>query len=146
MAREGFIGMDELKANMDKFADSMSGTKLRAAKRAGAEVLKSAIESATPIGKEFYEYKVNGRTYRIRSKHSPGQARSSVIIYERKSKASLSVSGEEQSLLVGYSKDAYYMYFVEYGTKNMSARPFFRSAFDGAQDSAFNAMISALKV
>lgn len=143
MAEVGFIGMDELKANLLRFQRDLSGPGLRAALNAGAEVFKSALESAAPVGRESYTYQYGKRTVTVKNKRRIGQARQATIIYQRKSRA-LSEAAEELSLLIGFSKkEAFYMYWYEYGTRKQAARPFARPVFDSMQGAALEAAAAA---
>ena len=141
----GFIGMDEFKANLQKIHDGLSGPGLRDALYAGAEVFRSAIQSSAPIGREEYSYQYKGRTVRVRSKRAIGQAKENVIVYQRKRRSGLMVKAEDISLLVGFSKkNAFYMYWMEYGRKGQAASPFMRSAYDSAQPAALAAASAIL--
>lgn len=133
----GFSGLQELASSFSKFAATLSGPVMREALWRGAEVVKSAMEAATPVGSQ-YEWKdrVTGRVTLVKDKH-PGQAKNSVIIYEAGARTytagnyakgipgqfytSLTMEGFVEGtgstrLLVGYEKSkAFYMYFVEHG-------------------------------
>lgn len=140
----GFIGLEELKANLQKFYTNISGPGLRAALYAGAEVFRAEIEARTPVGRTYTYTTKGGKTYTVRDPH-PGQAKGSVIIYQRQSRTRLSVAAEEIALLVGYEKKhAYWMYWYEYGTSKQSAKPFMRSAYDTAQERAMETAVNAL--
>lgn len=106
----GISGLQELASNITAFVKDLEESVMRDALWAGAEVIKSAMERATPV--------------------DTGTARSHVIIYQRKAKTyykggvfsvALSHSAYVEgvgttNLLVGYEKEhAYYMYFVEHG-------------------------------
>jgi hypothetical protein len=97
--------------------------------RAGAEVFKTAIQAATPVGSRSW---TRVGKY-ITTTHRAGQAKANVIIYERHSIRSIygsytptsayqyglldTISSPMNSLLIGYDKEhAYYMYWYEYGT------------------------------
>jgi HK97 gp10 family phage protein len=124
MAREGFIGLEQLRDSFKKLHQNLSGKGLHDALYAAADVFRNAIEAQTPVGS--------------------GQAKRSVIVYQRK--ARLAVKAEELALLVGYEKrDAYYMYFYEYGTSKQAPRPFMRAAYDSAYESAWRAMEESIK-
>jgi HK97 gp10 family phage protein len=132
----GFYGLAELKENLLRVYKDLSGPVLRGALMAGAQVFKAAIQNATPIGSDVYTYRYGNRTVHVRNKRARGQAKANVIIYERKSvigtfgrytpfaaaKAGLLAESEvpEPSLLIGYEKkNAFYMYWYEYGTMNV---------------------------
>lgn len=119
---------------------TVSGKVLREAKWAAANVMRDAVERATPIGREVYVYQKGNRFIRVRNPRM-GQARRNVIVYERKgSRYALTQTADQLSLLVGYEKkSAYYMYWYEYGTSKQSAKPFFRTTCDGIQDDALEA-------
>ena len=141
----GLTGMDELRARWLALNEGVQVRVIPIVLRAGAEVMKSALEAATPVGKSVYIYYRNGKTIRIKSKRPIGQAKANVIIYARKAaRGLLTQSAEEQSLLIGYEKKkAYYMYWYEYGSQKQAAHPFARAAFDGATESALAAMDAA---
>ena len=54
ISAEGFQGMDELKANLEKLYGKLSGDSMRNALYAGAEVYKEAITANTPVGQAQY--------------------------------------------------------------------------------------------
>jgi len=121
---EGFIGMEEFRANLKKVYEDLSGAGLRDALYAAAEVFRSEIEARTPV--------------------TSGQAQRNVIVYQRKGR--YMVRAEELALLVGYEKrHAYYMYWYEYGTSKQRAQPFMRMAYDSVYESAWQAAENVLK-
>jgi HK97 gp10 family phage protein len=141
----GFLGLKEFAENLQKIYGNLSGIVGRNALQAGAEVFRSAIQSATPIGKEKYEYTsaTTGKKYYVKPKRKPGTAKAHVIIYERKK--GKYVSEGIPNLLVGYEKKyGYWMYWYEYGTKRQAAKPFMRPVFDANYKRALDASAAVL--
>jgi HK97 gp10 family phage protein len=134
------IGMDAIKAQLKALHANLSGKLLRDALYAAAGVYKTAIETATPTGREVYNYLYRGKHITIKSKRPIGQARASVIIYERQKRRAVAQTAEQLSLLVGFErKKAFYMYWYEYGKQGQAPRPFFRSTCDASEAAALAA-------
>jgi HK97 gp10 family phage protein len=128
-------GIQEVTGALERFVRAMGQSVIREALTAGAKVLQDALQAATPVGSASYTYTYNGRTMTVKNKRAVGQAKANVIRYERKMvKGLYGYYTQEQalakgliseaelpvpSLLIGYEKrNAYYMYWYEYGTKN----------------------------
>ena len=135
MARMELIGMDEVKEALGEIAKIASTEALEQALMASATVYRDAIRAATPIGKYSYQRK-SKKTGQIVT-HTPGTARSNVIIYKRKNRA-FTRSGPPE-LLVGYAKKpAFYMYWYEAGREKQTPRRFFESAIEGVRETALS--------
>jgi HK97 gp10 family phage protein len=106
----------------------------------GAKLLADRIEAATPIRFTSLEQPGTAR----KTWHPPGQAKKSVVIYERKgNKAAFQDEANAGiSVLVGYEKQrAFYMYWREYGRKGQAAQPIIRPIFDAGIDEAIQAAV-----
>ena len=146
----GFIGMEEVKAKLREVYENISVPYLHEALYASALVFQNALIAATPYGSEEYIYRYGSRTVRVKPSLrkekgmavSPGQAKSNVIIYERKGKG-LSEDVAAMSLLVGHAKKkGWYAYWLERGTggrAHLEARGFAIDAYEASLDAAFEA-------
>jgi len=125
MAVVGIRNFDRLEKRLLKLKDGLSGKILDDAMDAAAQHLRQAIQSATPI-----------RT---------GRARASVIVYASTRQRKF---GEVRKL-VGYSKDAFYMFFREVGVRGQPARPtvglVFNSQIKGAMEKAYAVMRAGIR-
>ncbi|WP_213305949.1 HK97-gp10 family putative phage morphogenesis protein [Paraburkholderia sacchari] len=101
---------------------------LRRATVAGARVLHAEVKLRAPVG-TAYERKG--------TKHEPGTLRNSILIAYAKED---SVAGQIATYLVKWSNEAFYGYFVEYGTARMAAEPFLRPAYHAKRNEAVAAM------
>ena len=139
---QGF-SIDQFKAKLQAIEKNISGNLLRESLFVAANVFRDAIEAATPTGHEDgYRYgKKTGGEKSRRTVHHAGQARQSVIVYERKKRGRLSYAAADASLLIGHEKrKAYYMYWYEYGRKNQVARAFMKRTCDSAEPAAWDAV------
>jgi hypothetical protein len=134
--------LQELKNNLQTVHGRLAGGFMREALTKAAGVYKSAIEEATPVGRTLYAYEYRTRTGKrtVRAKHKPGAARAAVIIYERRGWGQIFNGDEQVGLLVGHAKkDAYYMYWWEYGNKRQPAKGTIRRAAEFAHETALDA-------
>jgi len=124
----GLFGMDAFIEKLRQLHPILAVEVGKKAIWAAAEVFRSEIESRTPVG-GTYTYQYNGRTVTVKDPH-PGQARASVIIYERKARRN-ELYEDVRAVLVGYEKrKGFYMYWREYGSRKQAAKPIVRPAFD----------------
>lgn len=109
------IGANEIAKALGYISESMLPV-FEASTFAAAKVLRGAVQEATPVMKA-------AESFYTLPPHASGQARANVIIYKRKNKDLTKKIGEA-SYLVGYAKkDAYYMYWYEYGRGAFKMRP-----------------------
>ena len=106
MAVLGIQGFDKMLARVELYERACRKDIRDKAMEAAGEALKEALIAATPIGTQAHRDE-NGTVLR-----SPGNARKSVINYAAK----MRTYGVTRRL-IGYSKDAYYMLWVEKGHK-----------------------------
>ncbi|CAB3688583.1 hypothetical protein LMG24238_02993 [Paraburkholderia sediminicola] len=66
-----------------------------------------------------------------------GKGKTSLLIaYDKE----VSVTGKIASYIVTWSKEAFYLRFVEYGTSHSAANPFMRPAFEAKKNAAAEAV------
>lgn len=53
---------------------------------------------------------------------------------------------DEATTRVGWSQEAFYLYFLEFGTRHQPPYPFFRPAFDGTAQEAIRIMHRAARI
>lgn len=121
MAVVGIQNLDQIERKLKKLAQSMGTVALAEAMEAAGEVYRQAIIRATPTGPEK-----RGKWKR------KGHAKNEVIIYEPIQKRSLT----EMRRLIGWSKDAFYMFFVDKGWR-WSRKRIKRSGTDRAYYSRY---------
>lgn len=118
MAQVAVIGLPEIVESLKKIGINFSEAVLDESVRAGAEVLQREIQSRAPTG-------------------DTGVTKRSIIIQRRKpGKGVITTKAEEISYMVGPSKDAYYAYFYEMGTRHQPARSFIKPAFEAVSEAA----------
>lgn len=114
--------------SFDAFSDDAMESILRQAAIAGAREFFFETKLRAPVDKGIYEGK--------QGKHPPGFLRDHIIIaYDDE----VSVPGRIASYLVTWSKEAFYGYFLEFGTSNMAAQPFLRPAFEAKKRASVRA-------
>lgn len=119
MARKPFevANPDALTAQLRGLEQAMSESTLRQAAVAGARIILDEMELRIPV-----------RT---------GKGKSSLLIaYDKE----VSVTGQIASYIVTWSKEAYYLRFVEFGRSKMAAKPFMRPAFEAKKNAAADAV------
>jgi HK97 gp10 family phage protein len=84
--------------------------------------------------------KVWQKEMKIRTPVDTGQLRDDIDIF-------LFVNGrnDEGSVLVGPTKHSFYGRFLEFGTKNMTAKPFVRPTFDAKANEVLETFVESLR-
>lgn len=117
-------GLRELDQQLRSFGPRMAANALRAACNAGAQVIRKQAQSLAPL--------LTGRLsrkaiYVRRAKElSTGASQSYVVAVRRGTKEAKK------------DRDAYYWWFIEFGTRKMAARPFLRPAFEAKKFEALD--------
>ncbi|WP_246287574.1 HK97-gp10 family putative phage morphogenesis protein [Paraburkholderia sediminicola] len=119
MARKPFevANPDALTAQLRALDDAMGESTLRQAAVAGARIILDEMELRIPV--------------------ASGKGKTSLLIaYDKE----VSVTGKIASYIVTWSKEAFYLRFVEYGTSHSAANPFMRPAFEAKKNAAAEAV------
>lgn len=111
-------GAAEIQKVLDSLAPRVRGKVMVAALRSGGNVIRTSAKQRIPIRSEpgAKAFRKGGSKGRL-----PGFGRASVIVRK--------VRGGD-IVEVGASKRAFYLRFLEFGTRFISARPWLRPAFD----------------
>lgn len=126
---EGIVGLDKIQKKLARLNDSIkTGRFTDEAVRAGAEYIRGIVEERTPVSTE--DYGARGK----KVKRTPGNAKRHVIVHKRVKLRKLG----EISYLVGWAREAFYMFFRERGTSHQPARPILRPVFDAHAGEAIN--------
>jgi len=111
-------GMKALSVKLNKLGASMAGKTLKQATVQAITPVKRKMRASIPVGKRGHS------TFKGRFV-APGFSRRNI-----KHKAWLDRSTGSAVVAIGVDEEAYYaVQFVDRGTKNMSARPWFRENF-----------------
>lgn len=113
-------GLTEALDILRKFPDRIQKKVLASAVRSGATVIRKAARSAAPIG---------SKPSRISKKYGPLRDNIRVI----KLKRDVPIGSAMYRVDTGNSPQGYW---IEFGTMNISAKPWFRPAIDAAGDAA----------
>jgi HK97 gp10 family phage protein len=106
-----------LTAQLRGLSLAMGESTLRQAAVAGARVILDEMELRVPV--------------------ATGKAKKSLLIaYDKE----VSVEGKVASYIVTWSKAAFYLRFVEYGTSRSAAKPFMRPSFEAKKTAAAEAV------
>jgi HK97 gp10 family phage protein len=106
-----------LTAQLRALDEAMGESTLRQAAVAGARVILDEMELRIPV--------------------DTGKGKKSLLIaYDKE----VSVTGKIASYIVTWSKEAYYLRFVEFGRSKMAAQPFMRPAFEAKKTAAAEAV------
>lgn len=131
MSLEGFAELDRQLAELGA---AVTGSALRAAVRAGGNVVKKDAQARIPVGTEMH------KTYKGRLV-APGFAKRSVRVVTKMSR-----DRQKASAAIGVRAEAFYAaQFLELGTSRMAARPWLRPAHHATQDAQIEAMGKAMK-
>lgn len=124
-------GLRELDRDLRALGPSLARGGLRAAVNAGAQVIKKAAQAFAPV--------LTGRLSRK-------------AIYVRRAKELSNNYSQNYVVAVRTGtkhakkdRDAYYWWFLEFGTRFMAAMPFMRPAFESKKTEAFQAIRDKLK-
>lgn len=119
MAKKPFevANPEALTAQLRALDNAMGESTLRQAAVAGARILLEEMELRVPV------------------KSGKGK-RSLLIAYDKE----VSVTGKIASYIVTWSKEAFYLRFVEFGTSHSAADPFMRPAFEAKKTAAAEAV------
>ena len=114
---------------------------IKALSKVRASVRKLAVKKAAEIGGRLFLEEVTRRAPVRRTKERKGgRKRGFLRLHIDMNVRHNAMKGEAQAK-IGPTKDAFYALFVEFGTKNASAHPFMRPAFDAKQDAAARKVI-----
>ena len=112
------VGMKELSVKLNKLGAAVGSKVLKQAVVQAITPVKKKMRAAIPVGKRGHS------TFKGRFV-APGFARRNIM-----HKATLDKRTGVASVAVGVDEEAYYsIQFVDRGTKNVSARPWFRETF-----------------
>lgn len=139
-------GLKELQAKLLELPQKVAKNALRSAVNAGASVIRKEAKQRAPqyTGKVSAGHPPPGTLKRsviskyIRELSNNFQSTFFVTVRKGKKYRGQGKKGDK-------SQDAYYAYFVEYGTSKMTAKPFLRPAFEAKKEEALQAMVSKLK-
>lgn len=123
MARSAMtmVNPEALTAGLRDLEAAMSESTLRQAALAGARVFLAEEQVRVPV--------------------DSGEARDNLIIaYDDE----VSLQGVIASYIVTWTKEAFYLRFIEYGTSKMAAKPFKRPAYEAKKSAAAQAVDDVL--
>jgi len=136
-------GLQELERRLLEFGPKVARNGLRAANFAGAKVFREAAKQSAPVRTGLL--KANISAFKRQSpqnvaKHSVG------VRGVRKKFANTAENRRKRRVGKKYQADgpAFYGRFLEFGTSNMSARPFLRPAFQNNIGNAIDAVKARL--
>lgn len=139
-------GLSELDDALAELGNAVAGQVLYAALMAGAKPIQDTAQSLAPVSNKPH------RRYKYRSKKNRGSQsqpaefdivpsgtlRKSISRKRLKGKKWADLTGGGAFVGVSWTGDAFYGRFVEFGTKNMAAKPFLRPAFIQRQNDALD--------
>lgn len=115
------VNPEALTAGLRDLEAAMSESTLRQAALAGARVFLAEEQVRVPV--------------------DSGEARDNLIIaYDDE----VSLQGVIASYIVTWTKEAFYLRFIEYGTSKMAAKPFKRPAYEAKKSAAAQAVDDVL--
>lgn len=119
-------GLRELDQELRALGPRLARGGLRSAVNAGAQVIKKAAQSLAPVRTGRLSRKA---IYVRRAKELSSSFSQSYVVAVR--------TGRKQAKK---DRDAYYWWFLEFGTRFVAAMPFMRPAFEGKKNEAFSAI------
>ena len=131
-------GLTELKAALAELSDEVATKIGVAADRKAARLLANAMIAIAPYNEQG---SVRSRTSKsgVVTRTNYGHLRDNIRVRRARAKTAGKV------VFTINTGNAFWGYFLEYGTVNMEARPFMRPAFDAFKDQAIDVQISELK-
>jgi HK97 gp10 family phage protein len=123
-----FKGFKELAAAMRELPERVAKNALRSAVAAGATVVKNEAKNRAPVDTGEMRRDIQVKRERDSGK---GPMVATYSVFVRSGKKSR-LSGAKRDV----SKDSWFWRFVEFGTKNMAARPFMRPSFESKKEEA----------
>lgn len=124
-----FKGLDNIAQIMRSLPVEVQKRALGSALLAGAEVVRKEAQLHAPVRQSGNARRIN-RKGNIRAEGDkgrlPGFLRASIVKRLRRT----ANVGAAMTASVGWTKDAFYGRFLEFGTKFMAAQPFLRPALD----------------
>lgn len=131
MALEGVAALTK---QLEELGNAVKGKALRAAVRAGGNVVKKAAQARAPVGTKMH------KTYKGRLV-APGFTQRSVRVVTR-----LDKTGEKASAAIGVRREAFYaLQFIELGTSTIPAAPWLRPAHASTQGQQLQALSASMK-
>lgn len=124
-----FSGLEDISRDLELLSRAENNKVLRAATRAGAEVLKEEVIARAPEQTGKLKKNVVVLTQRSRRR---GEISSGVHIRGR----NMRTGNSDNSMKSSDRRNAFYWRFVEMGTINMPPHPFVRPAFDTKEELA----------
>jgi len=98
------------------------------------------VEPALQKGAEHLRDKLEAEVYKFGFNRRTGRSQDSMIIADKNEDGTISIGVSNQST------DAFYLYFHEWGTSKMRARPWLRPTFEREMNRIIEIMKSELKV
>lgn len=130
---EGFAELDRALAALGPEATKVG----RAALRGAANDVRDAVKAAAPVGTGSTKKSARNKGGDSRS-YDYGRLRDNIRVREARARADNTV------VMQVTTGNAFWSRFLEYGTRKMSARPFFRPAWDGSRDGALRTLQTRL--
>lgn len=132
-------GLTELKAALAELSNEVATKIGVAADRKAANLMKDAMVAIAPYNPKG---SIRSRTSKagVVTKTDYGHLRDNIRV--RRARATT----DNKVVFNINTGNAFWGYFLEYGTVNMSARPFMRPAFDAFKGAAIDVQINELKV
>jgi HK97 gp10 family phage protein len=123
-------GLEQVKWALKQLPKEIARKELYQALRPAAKLVQRTAQSLAPVGLRYgYIRNVHGNKFA----HYKGTLRNSIVIRREKKKYLNNTARLKIGVLSSHkdaSIGAFYWRFVEFGTRNMSAHPFLRPAFE----------------
>ncbi len=136
-------GLSEFAAALREMPKNISRKYLRATVSAAGKVIRD--EARVNVSKDNPHVRTGTLRRAIALGRSNKRSKYGVEVFHVFVRQAMNKNGRGTKTVKAYGKfDAYYWYFLEFGTSKMDKRPFMRPAFDTRKDDAIKAMQDVL--
>ncbi|WP_035060605.1 HK97-gp10 family putative phage morphogenesis protein [Andreprevotia chitinilytica] len=138
-------GLAELTAKLNSLSDKAGKKAVQKALGAGAKPIVKEIRRRVPKDTGFLRKQINARKSRSKLLVQIGvrlalkPVRGDKGAYRIHQRAKISPAGRLQNA------NAFYWYYLEFGTSKMAAQPFMQPGFDAKKDDALDAIVDSLR-
>ena len=132
-------GFDKLERGLLALPDEIARKVAQDSVRKGAVIIQREAQARAPVqaGDRVHRISTSKRAKKYSKGRKPGFLRASILV--RLNRAA-TTAGSPLVYSIGWSKDAYYGLFQEFGSRHQPARPFLRPAADSKFEEAVAAI------
>lgn len=129
MASITLKGFDKIEAMMQALPDEVAKKVAQQSMRKGAAIIQREAQARAPVqeGDRVHRISTSRRAKKFSKGRKPGFLKASILV---RLNNALATAASPLVYSIGWSRDAFYGMFQEFGTRRQPARPFLRPAAD----------------